>query len=151
MKAILLISIFFFLSAAPYQPYVDSFEKLHGKKISTQISIVPKFSDSTLSKDAVGVCYYSYPRKIELLSSFWKSSSNLTRRSLIFHELGHCELERGHFDKEEQTFPLSLMRYMLMTDAKYGFCKAEYDNELFTFELGPLLKCIDRYWNRNRK
>jgi len=151
MKLLAIFSLILFLSSTSYQPYVDSFEKRLGKKISTTISIVPKFSDSTINPKAIGVCYYAYPRKIELLQSYWRSASNTTRKILIYHELGHCELNRDHFDKQEQDFNLSIMRYMIMYDYQYKYCEKEYDEELFTYDFAPLLKCIDRYYIERKK
>jgi hypothetical protein len=147
---ILFILIVLCISNTPYEKYVTYFEYKSGITVSTKIYIVSKFSDSTIINTAVGVCYYSYPRKIELLASYWNSSSDLIRKSLILHELGHCEMNRGHFDAMEQSWALSLMRWKLPSEFHYKRCEKEYDIELFTGDISSLLKCIDEYYRRNK-
>lgn len=83
--------------------------------------------------------------------TFWATASDFNKRSLIFHELGHCLLGRGHRTLYYQgpylnygsrmapywdyvthpNWPISLMHRSLVTDAKF---KGEYDyyiQELF--------------------
>ncbi|MDH3650503.1 MAG: putative metallopeptidase, partial [Saprospiraceae bacterium] len=60
------------------------------------------FSDTGLSiqfRDAVdtetgGVCRGNY--QIEIEKFYWDDLTDLQKEGLIFHELGHCELGRGH-------------------------------------------------------
>ena len=45
----------------------------------------------------LGQCLiYDDANLIVVDSSFWKTASDFNRRSLVFHELGHCLLGRGH-------------------------------------------------------
>ena len=59
--------------------------------------IVPiTFSD--LKNNYVGVCisYIDGRKEIEIDSAFWNEAEDLIKEELIFHELGHCILNRGH-------------------------------------------------------
>lgn len=53
--------------------------------------------------DVIGYCnVWSNPdgtqayKEIKLLQSFWDTASYCSRRSLVYHELGHCALELPH-------------------------------------------------------
>lgn len=55
-----------------------------------------------LSYPKVGECSYTNnklkPRKIKIDYTFWQKSDDETRLRLIFHELGHCDLNCEHQD-----------------------------------------------------
>jgi hypothetical protein len=63
----------------------------------TGINVTVPINFSSL-KDYVGVCItYSDGRKeIEIDLEFWDESEDLAREEVIFHELGHCVLDRDH-------------------------------------------------------
>ena len=48
-----------------------------------------------------GQCSYGYanPGEITVDLSFWNRSGNLAREMILFHELGHCYLERDHLEE----------------------------------------------------
>lgn len=81
-----------------FQEYVDRFIEEAAKRGKTI-----DFSDTGLSiqfREAVdtesgGVCYLGQHR-IEIEKFFWDDSNDAQREGLIFHELGHCELDRLH-------------------------------------------------------
>ncbi len=51
-----------------------------------------------IEEDAIGRCltYEDGSKVINIDKEFWDNSSNLEKEFLIFHELGHCLLERSH-------------------------------------------------------
>lgn len=56
---------------------------------------------SALPEDAAGVCSElgngnSGSHHIEILKSYWEQLTDIQKERLIFHELGHCELNRPH-------------------------------------------------------
>jgi hypothetical protein len=56
-------------------------------------------SISEIDKDGVaGTCHYSSatPNRVVIDKSFWEKSSSMLREMVVFHELGHCVLGRGH-------------------------------------------------------
>ncbi len=80
-----------------FEPYVQRFisvAKDNGVDIDfsdTGLSIV--FRDA-VDKETGGVCRGNHDIEIERF--FWNGLTDLEKEGLIFHELGHCELFRGH-------------------------------------------------------
>jgi len=81
-----------------FQEYVDRFideAAKRGQTIDfTDSGLSIQFRDA-VSKESGGVCYLGQHR-IEIEKFFWDDASDLQREGLIFHELGHCELDRRH-------------------------------------------------------
>lgn len=81
-----------------FQEYVDRFIEeaaKRGKTIDfTDSGLSIQFRDA-VSKESGGVCYLGQHR-IEIEKFFWDDANDLQREGLIFHELGHCELDRRH-------------------------------------------------------
>ncbi|MFK7979626.1 MAG: putative metallopeptidase, partial [Saprospiraceae bacterium] len=48
----------------------------------------------------IGLCATTGERQIVIDEKFWKRSSELSKELIVFHELGHCVLERNHFDEK---------------------------------------------------
>ncbi len=65
-------------------------------------------------------------RDIVIDQSFWDNASHLLKEMVIFHELGHCILGRGHFEGQFSN----------------GICQSIMRSGLGT--------CIDAYTNNNR-
>jgi predicted metal-dependent hydrolase len=86
-----------------------------------------------------GSCTYSShaPNHIIIDQSFFNQTNDLYREMVIFHELGHCVLYRGH---REETYPdgtcVSIMRSGLSGcfDNYRTTTRAAYMDELFSFE-----------------
>lgn len=74
-------------------PYVQYFESLLGRGIG---DIPIQFV--RLQGSAVGECvsWSSEYKEIRIDPDYWITLENSTRESLIFHELGHCVLNRDH-------------------------------------------------------
>jgi hypothetical protein len=71
--------------------------------------------------------------KITIDKDLWNSISELSRERLIFHELGHCVLNRVHSNITEDGRPISLMYPYLMSisDREYRTNWIQYTDELF--------------------
>lgn len=54
--------------------------------------------------DVAGQCSYSSqsPNEITIDLSFWNQTNSAYRELVVFHELGHCVLGRGHRDEENE-------------------------------------------------
>lgn len=76
---------------------VKKFEYFYGKKIKTPIKIGLIYDGNTPRVHATGVCH-TIKNEITLNSLRWKKLNYLEAERLVFHELGHCELRRGHPD-----------------------------------------------------
>jgi len=74
-------------------------------------------------------------RHITIDQSFWSRASHLTREMVIFHELGHCILARGHTESAFQNgICTSIMRSGLgdCADAYTTTNRDYFVEELFT-------------------
>lgn len=98
--------------------YVKNFEDVNGK-IKTSIIF------GNLESPRVGVCKKwnnSSYREIQIDREYWNNASELSRKQLILHELGHCELNREHEDSFlSDNCPTSVMR-------SYTFFNSELSN-----------------------
>lgn len=76
-----------------FNEYISRFTK------QTELHIDVPINFSNL-EGYVGACItYSDNRKeIEIDQEFWQRAEDLAREQLIFHELGHCVLNRDHDD-----------------------------------------------------
>lgn len=115
-------------------PYVKRFEALYKKEVDIRITF------NNLDYPKVGVCYTwtdGY-RNIEIDTKQWKAMSDLGREEVIFHELGHCILGRGHDESKVdlgvfKQAPASIMYPYVFGDASVyrEFKDSQYYKELF--------------------
>ena len=116
-------------------PYLDQFLLLYKKPVT---SLIMAFDTDTfkLEKDSVGVCHRETQKAplIAIKRSFWVKATPTTKENLIFHELGHCILNRPHDDRRfTDDRPVSLMNSRLLLDLEYSNNKTYYWNELFNY------------------
>jgi hypothetical protein len=148
MKKTLLLTISFLLIGCgpvkqthpDFIKYINSFETEIGLKVKTPIvykSIV--LSEEELKKSrSVGTCYrYANSNKnfIDIEKQYWDAASELLKEQLIFHELGHCELNLEHTEEKINTpfgsIPKSIMfPYIFANQPYYEAYKEYYFNEL---------------------
>lgn len=94
--------------------------------------------DSSLASNVLGVCYINQ-NKIFLNPNFWFSpnTTNSKRELVLFHELGHCSLQRLHEDGEIYTIDTgmlieqSIMNSYAIEHVQYEKNHNYYINELF--------------------
>ena len=93
----------------------------------------------------VGVCieYSNGQTEILIRESSWNTFSNSQREILIFHELGHCHLDRDHKDTTYKSIDLSVMKSLLINQFDYQTYFPEYMEELFLENETPLRNAID--------
>lgn len=84
-----------------------------------------------------GQCTYgSHISHVTIDRNYWNSSSNSFREFIVFHELGHCALNRGH---KEDAFDNGICRSIMRSgledcfDAYSVQNRAYYLDELFAF------------------
>lgn len=54
----------------------------------------------------VGYCTYGgYFREIDIDTNYWNHSTNMTKLTLLFHELTHCYCGRGHDYEKDHNYP----------------------------------------------
>lgn len=93
--------VFYQNVAEELHPYFQKFEREAARRGKTcslaDANIIGRFG--ALRKDIVGLCSNRAQREIIIDELFWKRSSKLSKELIVFHELGHCFLERKHSNK----------------------------------------------------
>ena len=74
--------------------------KKRGQTIDLRILNIKGSIEKIYTDGVVGLCSHSAIKDKEIIidENFWNRSSDFEREAIIFHELGHCALERGHED-----------------------------------------------------
>jgi len=93
-----------------FKVYVDDFKKRSNiKEISYNIVFGKLSYSKNGKKGVIGTCNFVSER-ITIDTKYWKKSTNIEKESLIFHELGHCQLNRQH--TSPKTSDGSIMYYI---------------------------------------
>ena len=85
--------------------------------------------------NVVGLCFYDsrYPNSIEIDQDFWSQAGNLEKEMVVFHELGHCYLNRDHKEGDnDEGICLSIMA------SGTGSCRDAYNQQNRSYYLDEL-------------
>lgn len=102
-----------------FYPYLEEISPYFN---SVKSSIIYETPDK--SQTWVGICRKwnnSDYTEIAIDKNYWNLISHGAKLQLLLHELGHCELNKGHNDVVENNCPNSVMR-------SYAFNQYEIDN-----------------------
>jgi hypothetical protein len=134
-------------SSSTFKPYIDSFtanaRTYLGQPTFVVGDIPVNFGDTT-NEDFDGVCnsYSDGTKEVLIKKSWWDKASNHQKEVMIYHELGHCALNRDHdtelLTKDEYTVKGSIMNPTIPGSAHYVQYKSSYLTELFTYDKAPL-------------
>ena len=130
-----------------FTKYVKHFELIYGKPITeVQISL-GQITDleGRIMQRVAAVCMMTKPRQIIINVLRWHEKPESLQEMLVFHELGHCVLNRAHTDLDEDYVgsevlqrvdcPTSIMHsgttYPIMTEWCYTTFREYYIMELF--------------------
>ncbi len=99
---------------AELQPYFDKFVEegtLRGQTIDLTAKRIEGFLLEIEEEDVAGQCSYSSSstRKVNIDINYWNRATDLEKEFVVFHELGHCYLERSHEDAQENRSCTSIM------------------------------------------
>lgn len=85
-----------------------------------------------LKSNTAGLCvtYSNNKKEVQIDLDFWNKSNEITKEILIFHELGHCVLNRSHQYGSIDECPRSIMNPQLLTDLCYIENREYYINQL---------------------
>lgn len=132
-------------------PYYNSFQEagqIRNQNHSTD-DLILEFGDTTAQgSDVAGYCGTDYREekgigtnkiymtpKIIINPSVFKNSDEYGRRNLIYHELGHCLLKRGHLETVNDFNYVRSMMFPRMITGMIGFLyprvEESYVDELF--------------------
>lgn len=122
-----------FTTDPEFAPFIRDFEVLY-KRSTSEIPI--GFAD--LGPGLAGVCYRTavggqiVAAFIKIDKAVWPTMSRYQQMNLIFHELGHCALNRNHTPVNSVLVcPVSLMHPQVLTTECLKQHLAEYIDELF--------------------
>jgi hypothetical protein len=96
---------------------------------------VEGFLDNTLQTTVSGQCQHdiNQPDRVIINQSFWNRADAMKREFLVFHELGHCYLNRSHLDgKNSSGFCLSIMH------SGANICQNAYSEDTRSYYLDEL-------------
>jgi len=92
--------------ARPLTEYVWAFEREWGQQVvGIDVQLVPDVTKlDGATPLTVGLCsqYMGDFWQVSLDARWWEQASEACREALMFHELGHCALGRGHV---KETYP----------------------------------------------
>lgn len=117
------------------EPYVQAFVKeaaKHGASLTQldklHVLFVPSFNGQTF----IATCtqYYQKPT-IHISEAQWSNKSEIEKEIIMFHELGHCLLLKGHNETVIQSIPTSIMFPIQLDEGIYEPRRQDYLNELF--------------------
>lgn len=135
------LSDFMFVNTSPkkaqtnpiFNEFVNSFQAEFNKRVSVPIVL------KAIDKQNAGVClvYSNGYREIQINSLYWDSYSHEQREQLIYHELGHCVLNKDHNNGHlpESSCPMSIMRSFMFNSYEINECYLPEHNH-YMEELG---------------
>tara|TARA_Y100000034_G_scaffold136409_1_gene212691 strand:- start:3729 stop:4340 length:612 start_codon:yes stop_codon:yes gene_type:complete len=100
------------------------------KKIDSVIIRIQGKEETGFNEGQLAHCNF---KKNEILinKDEWAKSDYLEKEAILFHELGHCVLNRAHFHSFANERPISLM-YPKFSREVYISKRSDYINELFS-------------------
>ena len=121
------------------QEYFNRFAeegKLRGIEVDFGKIEVEGFLDNTLQSTISGQCQHDMnrPDRVLINLAFWVRADTIKKEFLVFHELGHCYLNRSHLDsKNSSGFCLSIMHSgsNICQNAYSKYTRSYYLDELF--------------------
>jgi len=119
------------------KPYSNSFvtEAVKRGNVAPDLSKLTMVFGKTSTKDepnTIGTCsgINGYPI-ITIDTNYWDVADEFEKQELIYHELGHCILNRDHCEVKENGKPVSLMEPEMVGSSFYQENREKLINELF--------------------
>ncbi|NJL74998.1 MAG: hypothetical protein HC892_08160 [Saprospiraceae bacterium] len=120
------------------QTYFDSFElaaKTRGIEVDLSSEGIAAFLLPINEGSVIGKCSSNTDnKKITIDSDFWRSASRFERELVVFHELGHCYLQRNHLDTANGDGTCTSLMHSGLTNCRSNYnsvTRARYLDELF--------------------
>ena len=124
--------------------YIDSFNRYHyqykGRYLDID-AITVTMVDKLYTDTMIGYCDRD-KGEILLLESYWNYASHIEKEALIYHELGHCVLDREHLSGKLNSVAVSYMFPNITYYSYYDAYQSAYVEELFTNNLTPIKKIL---------
>jgi len=138
---------FTFPSSNPiFNQYKNSFEdeysSVTGGSINTsniRINLVEKMDNSF-----IGVCStWKGGEEIFIKESYWNVASEESKETLLYHELGHCALKKGHNNERYRGYNVSIMNSYNLPDHYIEDMRDSLFEELFNSSTEGIVVRID--------
>lgn len=103
----------------------NSFVEAFSKEFNVGVKVPVIFKNIDVRYAGVCLKYSNGYREIQINPTHWKNYSIEQREQLIYHELGHCVLNRGHNDRLMETntnCPDSIMRSYMFSINEINNC-----------------------------
>ena len=124
----------------PVQTYFDRFvdeAAIRGMDVAYATSQVEARIGDIKEQNVIGQCSWNqqHQHSIVLEQDYWRNATDMQREFLVFHELGHCVIGRGHRDESDTNG-----NCMSIMSSGTGDCRVVYNssnrdrllNELFS-------------------
>jgi len=119
-------------------PYFERFvteASIRGMEVNLVEKRIEGFLIDIEADNVAGQCSYSETstRKVNIDRAYWNSATDLEKEFVVFHELGHCYLERTHSDTQENRSCISIM-HSGTSGCRFDYTtisRATYLDELF--------------------
>lgn len=119
-------------------PYFESFEieaAQRNIRVDLNASQITGVIENISETGVAGTCQYGqHIHHVTIDKPFWNRASNLLREMVVYHELGHCVLARGHTEDEDTNGSCLSIMNSGTTDCivRYNLSNKEYYlDELF--------------------
>lgn len=120
-------------------PFFTAYEEAaarRGKPVDLRLTGIEAAIEELPEEGVAGQCSYGYVqgRRIVIDLEFWENSNDNWREMVLFHELGHCHLDRAH---REDAFDSGICKSIMRSgvadcrDAYNVQNRAYYLDELF--------------------
>lgn len=121
------------------QPYIDRFVKTSNEVGAPVVvdNLVASIG-TTAKTDYAGQCVIGNGTPTMTLNSiYWPTFDDALREELVFHELGHCVLNRLHNnDVDARGIPVSIMYGQMQVEGIYSDHRADWFVEMFWYKGG---------------
>lgn len=123
------------------QTFFDLFEQeaaRHGLYLDLEDMGITGVIEEIYEQGVAGTCQYGrHIAHVTLDLNFWNNSGYYGREMVVFHELGHCVLNRGHYEAE---FSNGVCK-SIMNSGTSG-CQWAYNSQNREYYLGELFDVI---------
>lgn len=120
---------------AELQPYFDIFTKeasARGYTVDYEAARIEGLLQDIPNANIQGQCFRneSKPRKVIIDVNYWNNADEFEKQFIIFHELGHCFLDRDHLDTTEPNGICTSIMHSNPAACPFEFTNLTRDNYL---------------------
>jgi hypothetical protein len=124
---------------AALAPYFERFREAgaaRGITVDFEAAGVSAYLEEIAAENVSGQCYYNTdePNRLVIDSEFWKQATDIRKEFVIFHELGHCFLNRGHLETSLSDGTCASMMHSGLSGCRNAYTsqsRSYYLDELF--------------------